>query len=272
MDFLLSGGGAKGICYVGVLKYILSKDIPIKRIGGVSIGSVFGLIYILCKMGSNNINNIEKHILDAKFDEMFKVKMKNILNKWGLCDCNEYMNFFKKFLHDSNLNEDITFKGLYLKSNIKYEVFVTNLTKNEQEILCEEKTPNLKVLDAIRMSISLPIIFTRKIYNGCVYTDGGILENFPINLFKKNDDKFLGIKLCEKQKEGEIKNILQFIIKNIDCMRKKNVNEKEDCIIYLEPWISTFHIKLSKEEKIKLIEFGEKRVIEFFNEKNEKEY
>jgi NTE family protein len=54
---------------------------------------------------------------------------------------------------------------------------------------------------AVRLSISMPFIFAALKYKGDIYTDGGVLDNYPIWYFKETD-KTLGLKLvnqCERR-------------------------------------------------------------------------
>ena len=46
-----------------------------------------------------------------------------------------------------------------------------------------EKTPDVKILDALIMSICVPILFKPVTYENKLFVDGGLLSNYPIDYF-----------------------------------------------------------------------------------------
>ena len=56
-------------------------------------------------------------------------------------------------------------------------------------------TPQVKLCDAIRVSIGIPLLFTSVLYQGKRYCDGGIMNNFPINIVSQYPGKTIGLKL-----------------------------------------------------------------------------
>ena len=55
----------------------------------------------------------------------------------------------------------------------------------------------MKIVDAIMASISIPFYFTMKTYGEFNYSDGGLIDNYPIQLFKDEIDETLGFLICE---------------------------------------------------------------------------
>jgi predicted acylesterase/phospholipase RssA len=68
-----------------------------------------------------------------------------------------------------------------------------NLTENCSEYLSWENHPNLPCITAIRMSSNLPLIFENYKYGKSVYVDGGVSDNFAIDIGEKYGKKILGI-------------------------------------------------------------------------------
>lgn len=99
----------------------------------------------------------------------------------------------KKFVQTlfavKNIKEDITFQQFYEKTQIHFNVTVTNVTKNEVEHINYENSPNASVFTAILASMSLPLIYPPIVSTtGDLWVDGGVLENFPMMRY---DSKFL---------------------------------------------------------------------------------
>jgi len=67
------------------------------------------------------------------------------------------------------------FKDLY--------VFGTDLTQQAVQEFSYQTTPDMAVADAVRISMSIPFFFEARNYEGNVYCDGGVLNNYPIWTF-----------------------------------------------------------------------------------------
>ena len=90
-----------------------------------------------------------------------------------------------------------------------------NLTEQKIEYLSPETHPNLPCITAIRMSSNLPLIFENFKYGSNFYVDGGVSDNFAIDLGDKIGKKILGlyIETDDKnnfKKENDI-NIIEYI-------------------------------------------------------------
>ena len=89
----------------------------------------------------------------------------------------------------------------------------TNLTLCQSEIFSENTTPDMKVYDALRISISFPLVFEKVCYNNNCYADGGVMANFPIDIFDDDIDKTLGIVVNSKRNISEIVSFDQYLIR-----------------------------------------------------------
>lgn len=159
---VLSGGGSKGLAHIGVLKAIEEKKIKIDFIVGCSMGALIGSLYGLGYSSDDMISIanliISKKILNFKFSlsEFFDLKkIDSLLNEI----------FQGKTFNDLKIPVYITAVDLLTYS---YVVFNSGLLKN-----------------AIRASISLPVIFKPVISNGRVLVDGGIIETLPLSVARK---------------------------------------------------------------------------------------
>ena len=79
------------------------------------------------------------------------------------------------------LPTNITFFQLYKLYNISLHIAVANITTNQLEILNDQTHPNVKVIDGLIASMSLPILYSPfKSASGDYWVDGGIINNFPV--------------------------------------------------------------------------------------------
>ena len=78
-------------------------------------------------------------------------------------------------------SEEITFRQLKeLFPNKNLIVGGSNLSNAEMEYFSADNTPDMPVYLAIRISTSFPFVFEKVEYNDCIYLDGGLMNNYPI--------------------------------------------------------------------------------------------
>lgn len=280
-----SGGGVKGLAYIGVFRKFEElieerkklenmenfkeseckiPKIDIKKFCCVSIGSIMCLLYII----GFKYEEIKQEILNKDFTDLRDVRLKNFINKYGLDSGKNIINWLEILMAKREYPKDITFDQLYKKTGVHYQVLATNLNKYDCTIFDYKNTPRVKVLSAIRMSISIPFVFSVKKYKGDIHVDGGIINNYPIKLFENEMSTVLGIKLINKADieniKEEIMDINSYIYNVMSCfiVQKEKATTLFDEYINHTICIKADHIthminfELKNEEKINLIDQG----------------
>lgn len=294
-----SGGAIKGIAYIGVFKKIeemiykrrveeakidfdASKcDIPlfnIKTICAVSVGSIFSLIYLL----NYTYTEMLEEVLNKKFDHLKDVRIMNFVSKYGLDSGVNLISWIQSLMIKKGINQSITLKELYDLNSIDFQIMATNLNKYCYKKFNYLETPDVKVLDAIRMSISVPFLFTINEFEGDIHVDGGLIDNYPIKVFDGDLTNFLGFKLINHGEmdthdvDERIDDIESYIYHILSCymvQKEKHTTRTEvfkNCTVYIhtEDITQSVNFSLTASEKHKLIEIGYKSVSDFFNSKN----
>jgi NTE family protein len=190
---IISGGGAKSVSVLGSLKYLEDKLIikNIRRYAGSSAGAILCLLL--------NIGYSAQEIRDSFFsqdssliNDPFYKKPFNIFYYYGINSGNKLVEYIKQLLVNKGFDKDITFDDLKNKTNKILVMTGTSLTDQNTYYFNYKTTPNMKVVDALRISISIPIFFTSVNYKikdtEHIFIDGGILENFPIHYFETCDE------------------------------------------------------------------------------------
>jgi NTE family protein len=283
---VISGGGVKGIAYIGVLKKLkemeLTKKIKldIKRICCVSVGCLFGLMYIL-GYGSDEM---KYEVMNKNFDELKNVKFTNIIKEYGLDNGECIITWIETLMIKKGYSKDMTMKELYEITNVKLQIVTTDLSKYDYYIFDSDKTPDVKVTFAIRLSISIPFIFTAEKYEGNIHVDGALINNYPIRLFKNELEHVLGIKIVTygeleshnvmndiKELDEYIKHVMTlfFIQKEKNILLSEQYNE-HTIYINTEKEHTAINFKLKKNEKKRLIELGYEGASNYFEKKIEK--
>lgn len=291
-----SGGAIKGVAYVGVFKKIeelihernIEEATPgfdpdkckiplfnIKTICSVSVGSIFSLIFLL----KYSYVEMLEEVLNKKFEQLKDIRIMNFVSKYGLDNGNNLINWLKELMKRKNIDPNINFKDLYELTDVDFQVMATNLNKYCYKRFNYTDTPDVKVLDAIRMSISVPFLFTINEYDGDIHVDGGLIDNYPIRMFNGDLQNFLGFKLINHgemdthEVDERIDDIESFIYHILSCymvQKEKHTTSYEEyknCTVYIhtEDITQSVNFSLTPVEKTRLIDIGYKSVNDFLN-------
>jgi predicted acylesterase/phospholipase RssA len=264
----LSSGGIYGITYIGALDYLIEEKIielnKIKNYVGTSIGALF-LFLILIGYSIKDINDI---IINLNFSKLqTEINIENVLGDYGINDGSKFIHMMTFFLKRKLNIDDITFKELYIKYNKNFIVIGTNLSKGVEAIFNYINTPDMSVITAVRISISIPIIFTPVLYNGEYYVDGALSNVFPID--HCNQDKTISINLPYSD-FYENNNILDIFLNSLKVVLK-SISIKNKCLnsdnminIYSDKHTS-FDFNITLDTKINFIKIGREYTLNHVN-------
>lgn len=193
----LSGGGICAMAHVGALLE-LSKHIPLKMIKewmGVSAGSLVAMCICI------GFTLEELYDLSVHFD-FTNIKEVDSVPGWILhfgMDTGERLHrLINACLHIKNLSSDFTFKECYERFGVSLKILATNLNHAEGKIFSPELTPDYKISNAVRASMSYPYYFQPFICpeSGHHYIDGGVISNYPLFIIPKEEhQKTLSIQI-----------------------------------------------------------------------------
>lgn len=190
-----SGGGVQGISFIGSLLYLEKKKYfklqNITTFIGTSCGAIISLLLLIY----NNINDIYSLLINNLKYFDIDCNIDNIFDNYGINNGNIFSKILTFELQKKFNKSNITFMELYKLTNKKLIIIGTNFTLSKEEVFSYEKTPNISVILAIRISISIPFIFTPVLLNNNYYVDGALVNNFPIKYC--NPQTTLGFKICD---------------------------------------------------------------------------
>ena len=181
---VLSGGGPVGLLECGALKYLsINKFIEYKNIKSIyctSVGGIIGFIYIL----NFDWSWIDDFFIKRPWSNLMNLNSNNYINIFynkGLLDKSIIVNSLKSLFLAKDISLEITLKEFYKLTNIELNLYTSNLNKFKKEKLNYINNPELKLIDAIYMSLTVPILFIPLYINNAFYLDGGIFINCPVN-------------------------------------------------------------------------------------------
>lgn len=203
VGLVLSGGGAKGLTHIGIIRALEENNIPIDYITGTSMGAIVGSLYA---MGYSP-------------DDMEELLKSEDFKRWYSGEVEEkYMYYFKKnqptpelfnirfsfkdslsikpqFLPTSVINPiqmNLVFIDLYARATaacgadfdklfVPFRCIASDVYNKKQLIL---KQGDLG--DAVRASMSFPFMFKPIEMDGLLAYDGGIYNNFPTDVMRED--------------------------------------------------------------------------------------
>ena len=253
-NLVFSGAGVKIYTVIGFIKALDEYDIlkNIKSFIGTSSGS---LIAALC-------------VLDFKYkdieDILLKINVSNlksidIFNNYGLDYGKNFSRIFKIVLQHKVNNENITFKEMYELTQKRLIVTATCVNTMEIEYFDHINTPDMPVITAILMSISIPFIFNPVIVDKKFYIDGAFIRHYPIDFFDNEKEKTLGVLVSNSlNKFNEITNIKDYTMNILQCsfvnlLKNCYTNYKENTIL-IENNDTSLDFDIEYNTKIALID------------------
>jgi len=125
----------------------------------------------------------------------------------------------KKLFKAKNINPNITFIQLYEKTKKSLIITASCLNDKRAYYYSHTTSPNMEILIALRMSISIPVYFVPVKYKGKMFVDGGCIDNFPIQLFNNCLDDVISLYLTDVRDHIEdITNIEDLLLHIIQCL------------------------------------------------------
>lgn len=260
-NLVLSCGSIKGLSYIGCLK-VLSDNQLLKNIENI-LGCSCGSIFATCICLGYSYNDLYKIFTNVELNIIKEINYDSIsefLNNYGLYSGDKFINIIRIIIKAKTKNSDITFKELFDISNKNLIINATCLNDNDIYYFNHISHPDMKVIDAIRMSISIPWLFKPFIYNDKYYVDGAVLNGFPMDYFDQQINETLGILLYFEEDNMEINNIEDYSLSVILCCSNYNIKKiyqkYKDNIIIISSEIASFDFVLNSEKKKKIIKCG----------------
>ena len=268
VGLVLSGGGAKGLAHIGVLKVIDSLGIRVDYVAGTSMGAIIGSLYAsgysgkqidtifrdvdFDKIINDNLpraaktfyerDNSEKYAVTLPFDK-FKLKLPSALSRGQ----NTLSLLSKLTLHVSDIED-------FSKLPIPFFCIATNVETGQAVVLDKGS-----LAQSIVASGAFPSLFQPVVIDNQILIDGGVVNNYPIDELKaKGMDVIIGVDVQDDLATREELRSAPDIILQINNYRTINdmklKAKKTD--IYIKPDITDYTV-ISFSDGRKIIENGE---------------
>ena len=264
-SIVISGGAMKVLCSLGCIKYLEEKDMlsSIKNFVGTSAGAMI-CFFLVLGYKSTDINTfLANHLSDPVIASLDPSQVLNILNDYGISDGSNFIELMKRILFGRTRLNDITFIELAKMTGKNLVVCVSNLTDEKEEFFCIDSKPNMSVIQALRISCSIPIIFNPVTLDDKIYLDGALYNNFPMNYFKNNNKlhDILGINIAVhsyKRTDNILLYILYMVFSLVTKVQESHFDDAEQNVVTIKidtiNWIHYDELKISyPEDKVDMM-------------------
>ena len=261
-NLVLSGGSMKGLAYIGMIKCIEEYNI-VKKIDNF-IGTSIGACVCFCLLIGFTYEELYDVFINLDINKARNINVDNILNfgtTYGVDNGEKIVKILKVFLKKKLQVNSITFSELYEKTQKNITIIGSCLNTTSVEYFNLKNNPNMDVIDALRISISIPLFFTPVIYKNKYYVDGALTNNYPIDICVNNNKETLGVVLTSNTYTyTEINSIDNYLISIINTnfvhQDKEKIKKYHDITIDLEIECNSFDFSLSTEIKKDIINQG----------------
>jgi len=248
MKYLVLGPASMGIyAFLGRLKSMEESLGTVKEISGSSAGSILALFWAI----DMSIDDMIDISLNVDLSDFVKLNIGTFFNKFGFVEIEPIRDKLVEIC-----GCDPTFREL--KKKIYVSAFCLNTSKTEY--FSVDTHPDMKVIDAVCMSIAIPLIFASSEYEGKTYVDGGTVEEYPMNPFiGKKPHEVTCVKLVMDDIFKEtIDNPKDFLESLIRSTLKNRTNYEEKCVmIPIDVGdAGIFDFNMTYEEKVILMNIG----------------
>ena len=180
---VLASGGAKGFAHIGAIEALEESGYEITSIAGASMGALIGGIY-----AAGGLDKVKEWMYDLTDREVFRL-VDFTLSPHALVKGNRLMDALKAIVPDCNI-EDL---------KIPYCAVATDL-KEGQEVVFRSGS----LYDAIRASISIPMLFRPVEHGDMLLIDGGITNGLPLDrVVRTEGDKLVAVNLEDYEWEDD---------------------------------------------------------------------
>lgn len=263
VGLVLSGGGAKGVAHIGVLKVLEEAGIPIDYIAGTSMGAIVGGLYSVGyragKLDSlvreqdwtfllsdkvyrydlpfSEKESNEKYLVSVPFGEGRKIKVPA-----SFISGQNIFNLFSELTigyHDSTS---------FMKLPIPFSCVSANLINGKEVVMSDGKLPL-----AMRASMAIPGAFAPVVLDTMLLVDGGISNNFPADVVKAmGAEIIIGVDLSTGLKDMQgLNNIMGVVDQLTSFMGMSSYKKNLELVdLYMNPNLKGYNAASFNREAI----------------------
>jgi len=233
VNLVLSGGGARGIAHLGVIKALMESGLVINAISGVSAGAICGAFHAAGYSPEDTLKIVKEskllYLLRPSFND-------------GLFKSDKIGEVLRKYLAKS------TFESL----NIPLYVSASDISEGHTDFFSQGD-----LIVPLLASSALPVIFQPVTLDRDQLVDGGILNNLPVEPFLEDDYTLVGVHVNPWANGVKAESAYSVMERSIQLSIYGTVlTRKHHCDLFLEPEELKNYSMYDLDHADKLFEIG----------------
>ncbi len=178
----LGGGYARGLAHIGVLEVLEREGIPVDFIAGTSIGALVGALYA---------REHDSALIRKQATQLDWIGVTSLVDlavaRSGFVGGRRVTSLLRRFMGDAQFDE----------LEVPLACVATDIITGDEVVIDKGS-----VLEAVRASISIPVIFTVVKKDGRYLVDGGLVNQVPVNVVRKmGADIVIAVDITPTRKE-----------------------------------------------------------------------
>ena len=191
-NLVFEGGGIKGIAYGGAVEVLDKKEIlpDIVRVAGTSAGAITAALLAVGCTAKDLRSIIEgKDFREFLDSSGFLLNLVRLIRRYGWYKGDAFSEWIGDHVESFAGDRNLTFRELSARARKEprrfKELYVvaSDLSMEQAQIFSNKTSPHMPLWVALRLSMSIPLLFAAARADCEVFVDGGITWNYPINLF-----------------------------------------------------------------------------------------
>lgn len=270
--FIFSGGGIRGLAFVGALDVLhrlyrsLGRDLlrDIKGAAGTSIGA---LVALLCVCGHEPAEMVRHLTCNGLTDIISNMEVMRFHENYGLINGNFLQEWVSRILDQRFGSADITMADLFLRTGKTLKVVTTDLAHNKRLVFDPVSSPHMLVRVAIAGSMTVPLLFPPVLIADHMIVDGGVYDNFPIDVFPRRGTMAFSLYTDLTHQVSHVGDYIMNLFDSIFVRREREQHaamsdeQKVHVVVIPVDEVNTFNFGISPERRRSVIKKGQNSML-----------
>ncbi|SEL80238.1 NTE family protein [Colwellia chukchiensis] len=257
---ILAGGGTRLPAHIGVLQALKHLDISFTHLVGVSGGSIIASLFA----AGLSIDEIKRIAITTNYSQFRGFSLVSLIRNGGLSSGDVFEQWVDKHLQGKT----------FIELDYQLHIVATDVKTGRPVIFNRERTPGMRISQAVRFSMSIPLVFSFKSFGKHLMVDGSILSEDALHRDWANDGTpVLCFRLRGEHEYDELKingmfpiiNYVTLLIRTfMTTISREYINEAfwHNTIIINTGLCSAVDFCMSEEKKSALFNIGYQTALE----------
>lgn len=257
-NIVFSAGAMSGLSFVGAWRALeeLSLTTDIVGFSGCSIGSIMAFLVSIGYTG----DELQDLAYSLKYKDLSDFQILYALDNLGLDTGNKIVHLLEELLERKTGSRKMTFLEHFQITGRELWINAACVEHDKCYYYSMKNSPDMDILVAVRMSISLPWIMAAVRYNGLTYIDGGFHDPCPVHMFPSDQTLVLRTKNILRIDPNEhefirhTSTILFSAYQRLHSHLKDMMSEYN--VIWIDTGLSAIALDVSRKQRKRLVLIG----------------